>query len=148
MPVRQSSAVWKGNLKEGKGTIKLGSGAFEGQYSFATRFENGTGTNPEELIAAAHAGCFSMALSAGLGKAGITPDSIQTTAKVNLEKQGEGFTITRIDLVCEAKIPDIEPAAFKKFAEDAKTNCPVSKALAGPKISLDARLLQPAGAAR
>jgi lipoyl-dependent peroxiredoxin len=148
MPIRQSSAIWNGNLKEGKGTIKLGSGAFEGQYSFGTRFESGKGTNPEELIAAAHAGCFSMALSAGLGKAGITPDSIQTTAKVNLEKQGEGFAITRIDLVCDAKIPDIEPAVFKKHAEDAKANCPVSKALAGTKISLDARLLQPAGAER
>ena len=148
MPVRQSSAVWKGNLKEGKGTIKLGSGAFEGQYSFGTRFENGQGTNPEELIAAAHAGCFSMALSAGLGKAGITPDSIQTTAKVNLEKQAEGFAITRIDLVCEAKITDIDQATFTKHAEAAKTNCPVSKVLSGAKISLDAKLLQPAGAGR
>src|SRR5437773_8951953 len=108
MPARTANARWEGGLKDGKGSMRLGGGAFEGQYSFATRFENGTGTNPEELIAAAHAGCFSMALSAGLGKAGITPDSIQTTAKVNLEKQGEGFTITRIDLVCEAKIPDIE----------------------------------------
>lgn len=146
MPVRQSSAVWKGSLKEGKGTIKLGSGAFEGQYSFGTRFENGTGTNPEELIAAAHAGCFSMALSAGLGKAGITPDSIQTTAKVHLEKQETGFSITRIDLVCEAKIPNTDPATFKKHAEDAKANCPVSKVLAGAKISLEAKLLQPATA--
>lgn len=146
MPTRQSTAIWKGNLKEGKGTLKLGSGAWEGQYSFDTRFENGKGTNPEELVAAAHAGCFSMALSMELGKAGITPDSIQTTAKVNLEKQGEGFAISRIDLVCEAKIADIESAAFKKIAEVAKTSCPVSKALAGPKITLDAKLLQPAGA--
>lgn len=148
MPVRQSQAIWKGNLKEGKGTIKLGSGAFEGPYSFCTRFEDGRGTNPEELIAAAESGCFSMALSAGLGKAGFVPESIQTTAKVNLEKQGEGFAITRIDLVCEAKIPNIDQATFKKHADDAKANCPVSKALAGPKITLDAKLLQPVGAGR
>ena len=146
MPTRQASAVWKGGLKDGKGTVKLGSGAFEGQYSFSTRFENGKGTNPEELIGAAHAGCFSMALSAGLGKAGITPESIQTTANVNLEKQGESFAITRIDLVTEAKIPNIDQATFKKHAEDAKANCPVSRALAGTKITLDAKLLQPVGA--
>ncbi len=149
MPVRQANAVWKGGLKDGKGTIKLGSGAYEGPYSFSSRFEEGKpGTNPEELIAAAEAGCFSMALSAGLGKAGITPESIQTTAKVSLEKQGEGFAITRIDLVCEARIPKIDAATFKKHAEDAKANCPVSKALAGPKITLDAKLLQPAAAPR
>jgi lipoyl-dependent peroxiredoxin len=148
MPVRQSHAVWKGGLKDGKGTIKLGSGAFEGQYSFSTRFEEGKGTNPEELIASAEAGCFSMALSAGLGKAGFTPESIQTTAKVSLEKQGEGFAITRIDLVTEAKIPNIDQATFRKHAEDAKAGCPVSKALSGTKISLDAKLLQPVGAAR
>lgn len=141
MPTRQSTAVWKGNLKEGAGTIRLGSGAWEGRYSFTSRFENGTGTNPEELVAAAHAGCFSMALSLELGKAGFTPQSIQTTAKVSIEKQGEGFTITRIDLVCEAKIDGIEPAAFQRSAESAKANCPVSKALAGPRITLDARLL-------
>lgn len=146
MPVRQAHAIWKGGLKEGKGTIKLGSGAYEGQYSFGTRFEEGSGTNPEELIAAAEAGCFSMALSAGLGKAGFKPESIQTTAKVSLEKQGEGFGISRIDLITEAKIPNIDPAQFKKFAEDAKANCPVSKALAGTRINLEARLLQPAGA--
>lgn len=146
MPVRQSEAVWKGNLKEGKGTIKLGSGAFEGQYSFGTRFENGKGTNPEELIAAAEAGCFSMALSAGLGKSGFTPESIHTIAKVSLDKQGEGFAITRIDVVCEARIPNIDDKTFRKHAEDAKANCPVSKSLAGTKINLDARLLQTAGA--
>lgn len=152
MLTRQSTAIWKGDLKKGKGTIKLGSapapGAWEGQYSFTSRFENGTGTNPEELVAAAHAACFSMALSLELGKAGITPDSIQTTAKVNLEKQAEEFTITRIDLVCQAKIADIEPAAFERIAEEAKMSCPVSKALAGPKITLDAKLLQPVSAAR
>src|SRR5687767_10602111 len=127
MPVRQADAVWNGGLKDGKGTIKLGSGAFSGSYSFGTRFEDGKGTNPEELIAAAHAGCFSMALSAGLGKAGFTPESIQTNAKVHLEKQGEGFAITRIDLVTEAKIPNIDQATFKKHADDAKAGCPVSK---------------------
>ncbi len=148
MPVRNASAVWKGGLKDGKGTVKLGSGAFEGQYSFATRFEQGKGTNPEELIGAAHAGCFSMALSAGLGKAGFTPESIQTTAKVTLDKQGEGFAITRIDLVTEAKIPNIDQNTFRKHAEEAKANCPVSKALAGTKINLDAKLLQMAGAGR
>ena len=146
MPVRHADAVWNGGLKDGKGTIKLGSGAFSGSYSFGTRFEDGKGTNPEELIAAAHAGCFSMALSAGLGKAGFAPESIQTNAKVHLEKQGEGFAITRIDLVTEAKIPNIDQATFKKHADDAKAGCPVSKALAGAKISLDAKLLQPAAA--
>src|SRR5258705_9030355 len=112
---RKASAVWQGGLKDGKGRISTDSGVLDNsQYSFSTRFEEGRGTNPEELIAAAEAGCFSMALSAGLGKAGIVPDSIQTTAKVNLEKQGEGFAITRIDLVCEAKIPNIDQATFKK----------------------------------
>ena len=146
MPVRQAEAIWKGDLKGGKGTIKLGSGAFDGQYSFGTRFENGRGTNPEELIAAAEAGCFSMALSAGLGKSGFTPESIHTIAKVSLDKQGEGFAITRIDLVVEAKIPNIDEQTFRKHAEDAKANCPVSKSLAGTKINLDAKLLQTAGA--
>jgi len=146
MPVRQSEAQWNGNLKDGTGTIKLGSGAFEGQYSFSTRFESGRGTNPEELIAAAEAGCFSMALSAGLGKSGFAPESIHTIAKVSLDKQGEGFAITRIDLVVEAKIPNIDEKTFRKHAEDAKANCPVSKSLAGTKINLDAKLLQPAGA--
>jgi osmotically inducible protein OsmC len=148
MPTRQAQAIWKGGLKDGRGTVKLGSGAFEGQYSFSTRFEEGRGTNPEELIAAAEAGCFSMALSAGLGKAGFTPESIQTNAKVSLDKQGEGFAITRIDLICEAKIPDIDQGAFRKHADDAKANCVVSKALAGTKITLDAKLLTPVGAGR
>src|SRR6266508_3254972 len=98
MATRTGSAVWEGTLKEGKGTMKLESGAFEGQYSFSSRFESGTGTNPEELIAAAHAGCFSMAFSAGLGKAGFTPNSIRTTARVHLNKVGEGFEINKIEL--------------------------------------------------
>lgn len=141
MAARTAEAEWKGNLREGKGTMKLGSGAYEGPYSFASRFENGAGTNPEELIGAAHAGCFSMALSAGLGRAGFTPTRIHTTARVHLEKVGEGFGITRIELNTEAQIPGIEDATFQKHAEDAKKGCPVSKALAGVQISLTAKLV-------
>ena len=140
MPVRKASAVWEGNLKEGHGTVKLGSGAYEGQYSFGSRFEEGTGTNPEELIGAAHAGCFSMALSAGLGRAGFTPTRVATTAKVHLEKGDAGFSITRIELETEAAVPGIDESTFQEQAETAKANCPVSKALAGAQISLNARL--------
>jgi osmotically inducible protein OsmC len=141
MPARTSEAEWKGNLQEGKGTIKLGSGAYEGQYSFSSRFERGVGTNPEELIAAAHAGCFSMALSAGLSKGGFPPTRVHTKATVHLEKAGEGFGITRIELDTEAQVPGIDAAAFAKFADDAKKGCPVSKVLAGAQISLNAKLL-------
>jgi osmotically inducible protein OsmC len=141
MAARTSEAEWKGDLLHGKGSIKLGSGAYEGQYSFSSRFESGTGTNPEELIAAAHAGCFSMALSAGLGKGGFTPTRIHTTATVHLEKVGEGFSITRIDLNTEAEIPGIDAATFAKFADDAKKGCPVSKVLAAAQISLTAKLV-------
>ena len=140
MAVRNAEAVWEGGLKDGKGRVKLGSGAYEGQYSFGSRFESGTGTNPEELIGAAHAGCFSMAFSAGLGKAGITPQRIHTTAKVHLEKVGEGFKITRIQLDCDAVIPGVDEATFRQHAEDAKKGCPVSQALAGTQIELNARL--------
>ena len=140
MPSRTSSARWEGSLKEGKGTMKMESGAYEGPYSFPSRFESGNGTNPEELIAAAHAGCYSMAFSAGLGKAGFTPKSVDTQATVTLEAVEGGFGITKIDLVMEAVIPDIDEAAFQKQAEDAKNGCPVSKALAGPTISLKATL--------
>lgn len=139
--VRTSKAQWNGSLKEGNGTVALGSGAFDGAYSFGSRFENGTGTNPEELIAAAHAGCFSMALSAGLGKAGFSPTRISTDAKVHLEKVGEGFGITRIDLVTEAEIPGVDEATFKSHAEDAKKNCPVSKALSAVEVTLSATLV-------
>src|SRR3954470_20953239 len=104
MPVRQAEAIWEGGLKDGKGNVKLGSGAYNGPYSFKSRFEDGTGTNPEELIAAAHAGCFSMALSAGLGKAGTPPKRVHTTAKLNFEKTAAGFSVTRIDLVTEAEV--------------------------------------------
>lgn len=138
MAIRNSSAEWKGTLREGAGTMKLGSGAYEGPFTFASRFENGPGTNPEELIGAAQAGCFSMFLSALLTKAGFTPTSIRTTATVHL---GDGPTITLIELNCEAEVPGIEDAAFQEQAAAAKQNCPVSKALAGPEITLKATLL-------
>src|SRR3954447_2275407 len=108
MPVRSAKAVWEGGLKDGQGKVSLGSGAFEGKYSFASRFEEAGGTNPEELIAAAHAGCFSMALSAALGRANFTPERIHTTAAVHLEKVGDAFAITRIELDCEATVPGID----------------------------------------
>jgi osmotically inducible protein OsmC len=141
MAVRSSEAEWKGNLREGQGTMKLGSGAYEGAYSYVSRFESGPGTNPEELIGAAHAGCFSMALAAGLSKAGFTPTRVHTTAKVHLEPVEGGFGITKIELETEAQVPGIDAAAFQQQAEGAKKNCPVSKALAGTQISLTARLL-------
>ncbi len=124
MPVRKANAVWEGSIREGHGTVKLGSGAFEGQYSFSSRFEEGTGTNPEELIGAAHAGCFSMALSAGLGRGGITPTRVATTAKVHLEKVGEGFKITRIELENESVVPGIERRHFQEYARKAKKAAP------------------------
>ena len=142
MAKRTASAVWEGTLKDGKGRVKLGSGAFEGQYSFSSRFEEGTGTNPEELIGAAHAGCFSMALAAGLTRAGFNPTRISTTASVSLGKVGEGFKITSIELNTEAEVPGIEEGAFLEQAETAKKNCPVSQALAGTEISLNAKLLK------
>jgi osmotically inducible protein OsmC len=120
--------------------MRLGSGAFEGQYSFSSRFEEGTGTNPEELIAAAHAGCFSMALSAGLERAGFPPDSVETSARVHLERGDSGFQISRIDLVCNASVPGIDDAAFQEQAQTAKATCPVSKALAAVDIQLEATL--------
>ncbi len=141
MPVRSSSAVWNGNLLQGSGTMKLGSGAYEGAYSFPSRFESGQGTNPEELIAAAHAGCYSMAFSATLGKAGFEAKRVSTTAHVHLEKVGEGFAITKIELVMEAEVPGIDNAAFQTHAEAAKKGCPVSKALAGAEITLSAKLV-------
>src|SRR5438445_2639213 len=130
MATRKGSAVWEGTLREGKGTVKLGSGAFEGNYSFVSRFEEGTGTNPEELIGAAHAGCFSMALAAGLTRAGLNPKRISTTANVSLEKVGESFKITTILLDTEAEVPGIDQSSFLDHAQSAKTNCPVSQALA------------------
>jgi lipoyl-dependent peroxiredoxin len=141
MPARSASAVWQGDLKSGKGTMRLGSGAFEGQFSFASRFEEGTGTNPEELAGAAHAGCFSMAFSNELSKAGFVPTRVATTAKVHLEKGEAGFSISRIDLDCEAQVPRIDAAKFRELAEGAKKNCPISKLFTGATINLSARLV-------
>jgi osmotically inducible protein OsmC len=140
MAIRTAKAQWDGNLREGKGTMRLGSGAFEGPYSYPSRFEDGQGTNPEELIGAAHAGCFSMALAAALTKAGHAPRSIRTSARVHLDKVGDGFEITAIELDAEGDVPGIDAQAFQTQAEAAKRNCPVSKALAGVKISLKATL--------
>lgn len=141
MAVRTSEATWEGNLKEGKGKMKVGAGAYEGPFSFASRFESGSGTNPEELIAAALAGCFSMALSAGLGKNGFNPTRVKTVAKAHLEKVGEGFKITRMELNSEAEVPGIDKAKFNEIAEATKKGCPVSQALAGTEITLNAKLL-------
>jgi osmotically inducible protein OsmC len=141
MAVRTARAVWEGNLQAGKGKMSLGSGAFEGQYSFSSRFEDGVGTNPEELIGAAHAGCFSMAFAATLSGSGFEPKSVRTTAKVHLIKKDGGFVIPTIDLETEAAVPGIDAAKFQELAETAKKNCPVSKALAGVEIKLTAKLV-------
>jgi osmotically inducible protein OsmC len=135
MVARKADAEWLGDLRSGQGRVSLGSGAYSGPYSFRSPFESGDGTNPEELIGAAHAGCFSMALAAGLSAAGHKPERIHTTATVHIEQQGGGFAIPRIQLVTEARIPGIDASEFKKQAETAKANCPVSKALAGTKTS-------------
>ena len=140
MATRTADARWEGTLKDGKGTMRFGSGAYEGQYSFASRFEEGDGTNPEELIGAASAGCFSMSLSSAISKAGHTPESIATSAKVHLEKVGEAFSITRIELTTEASVPGLGADEFLTYAEGAKANCPVSRALGGVEISLQASL--------
>jgi lipoyl-dependent peroxiredoxin len=142
MAVRTARAQWDGSLQDGKGTMALGSGAFQGQYSFASRFEEGTGTNPEELIAAAHAGCFSMALTAALGRNGFNPQGVKTEARVQLLKQEAGFAITRIELDTEARVAGIDEAKFQEIAEAAKKGCPVSKALAGTEIVLKARRVE------
>jgi osmotically inducible protein OsmC len=137
---RKASAVWTGGLKDGKGTISTDSGVLsETQYSFSTRFEDGIGTNPEELIAAAHAGCFSMALSGQLGRAGLTAESIRTTAAVKLEKVGEAFAITAVHLDVTAKVPGADQEAFETAANNAKAGCPVSKVL-NAEITMEARL--------
>ncbi|MBS1810846.1 MAG: OsmC family protein [Acidobacteria bacterium] len=141
MPVRTAEAEWTGTVTEGRGSVKLGSGAFEGAYSFRSRMEDGVGTNPEELIGAAHAGCFSMALSGQLTRAGITPTRIHTTAQVRFDKVDAGFAITNITLNTEVEAPGLEDAAFQQHAQEAKMNCPVSKALAGTQINLQAKLL-------
>ncbi len=137
---RTGSAVWKGGLKDGKGTVSTASGVLKDtQYSFSTRFENGEGTNPEELIAAAHAGCFSMALSAQLGEANMKAESINTTATVTLEKTDAGFTVTKSHLDVTAKIPDADKAAFDKAANNAKAGCPISRLLKA-EITMNAKL--------
>lgn len=141
MAIRSAKAEWKGSLQEGQGTMALGSGAFEGAYSFASRFEEGKGTNPEELIGAAHAGCFSMALAAALGRNGFKPERVATSAKVRLGKVDEAFAITSIELETEARVPGIDDAKFQELADGAKKGCPVSKALAGTEIKLTAKLV-------
>ena len=141
MALRTGEAEWNGTIREGTGRLRLGSGAFEGAYSYRSRMEDGPGTNPEELIAAAHAGCFSMALSAGLSRAGYEPRRIRTDARVRFEPVEGGFAITRIDLETEAEVPGIDEESFREQAETAKANCPVSKALASVGIGLEARLV-------
>ena len=137
---RTASAHWAGGLKDGKGTVSTGSGVLkDAQYSFSTRFENGAGTNPEELIAAAHAGCFSMALSAELGRAGMTPESIDTTAALTMEKTDAGFTITAIHLETKVRMPGADRQKFEEVAQSAKKNCPVSRVL-NANITLAATL--------
>ena len=140
MPKRTSSAVWDGDLKGGKGTMRVGRTGYEGPYSFASRFEQGSGTNPEELIAAAHAGCYSMALSGDLGAAGHSPRRVSTRANVTVEKHGGGFKITLIELETEAEVPGIDRDAFMKIAEGTKSGCPVSQALSAVPITLKATL--------
>ena len=141
MITRKSSAVWNGTLKGGNGSLKLGSGAFEGQYSFSSRFENGTGTNPEELIGAAEAACYSMALSANLEKAGTPATRISTNARVNLDRGDSGFRIVSIELDTDAQVPGIDNAKFQEQAELTKKTCPISQALTGTEIKLNAKLV-------
>ena len=140
MTIRKAEAGWTGSLREGRGEIALESGAFRGPYTFKSRFEDGKETNPEELLGAAHAGCFTMALTALLARQQLAPTRIHTTASVHLEQVPGGFSIPRIELRTRATIPGIDAAKFAALAADAKQNCPVSKALAGVEISLDAAL--------
>lgn len=141
MPIRSAEAVWEGDLQGGKGSMRFGGGAFDGQYSFGSRFEEGAGTNPEELIAAAHAGCFSMFLSGSLTRAGHPPKRVQTTARVRLEKVGDAWTITGSELTTEAEVPGVDEATFSELADGAKRNCPVSRLLQAAEITLDAKLV-------
>ena len=140
MPERKAEAQWRGSLKDGSGTMRVGSGSFNGAYSFSSRMENGTGTNPEELIGAAEAGCFSMAFANELSQAGHTAQEIHTTASVHFERGEKGWGIARIELVTEGAVPGVDEATFQSLAEKAKQNCPVSKALAATQISLKATL--------
>jgi osmotically inducible protein OsmC len=140
MPTRTATAQWTGSLREGRGELELESGAFKGPYTFKSRFEQGAETNPEELLGAAHAGCFTMALTALLARQQLAPTRIVTTAAVHIEQAPGGFTIPRIDLRTRASIPGIDAEKFAALAAEAKQNCPVSKALAGAEITLDAAL--------
>ena len=140
MPTRTAEAIWTGTIKDGNGQIRLGTGRLEAPYSFASRFESGDGTNPEELIGAAEAGCFSMALSLMLEKEGYPPEQITSKAAVTIDKQGEGFAITGIALKMKARVPGIDEETFQRIAEQAKQGCPVSKALSGTTIELQAHL--------
>jgi lipoyl-dependent peroxiredoxin len=143
MPKRKAEARWDGSLETGEGTMRMASGSYEGPYSFQSRFEEGDGTNPEELIAAAHAGCFSMKFSGELGEAGHDPESVETNATVHLEKAGDGFAIKRIVLDTRARVPGIEEEDFQRLAEAAKAGCPVSQALGGVgSIEVKAELVQ------
>lgn len=142
MPVRKAEATWEGSLREGKGTMKLGSGAWDGPYSFGTRFEEDPGTNPEELVGAALAGCFSMAFSADLGRAGYTPTRVHTTAEVHFSKTDAGFRVTRIGLDMQATVPGIAEDEFQQVAEGAKKGCPISNLLTGAEITLRASLVK------
>lgn len=140
MPIRTAEAEWQGKLSDGHGTMHFDG--YDGPYTFASRFEQGEGTNPEELIGAAHAGCFSMALSGELVKAGFPPERIHTTARVHIDKDENGFSITAIDLATDARVPGIDNATFLRIANEAKAGCPVSRALGAVPINLDARLEQ------
>ncbi|HEX7072002.1 MAG TPA: OsmC family protein [Rhodothermales bacterium] len=142
MPIRKANAVWEGDLKNGKGRMAFGGGAFEGAYNFGSRFEEGPGTNPEELIAAAHAGCYSMALSNELAKAGFTPTRVATTANVHLEMLETGPTVTRIVLKADCEVPGIDQATFDEKVEFARTHCPISRLLKAAQIEVQATLKQ------
>jgi osmotically inducible protein OsmC len=140
MPTRTAQAKWEGSIGEGSGTMALGSGAFEGPYSFKSRMQDGSGTNPEELLGAAHAGCFSMALSVILSMGDTPPESIETSAKVHFEKVGDGWGITLVALTTRGRVPGLDQEGFEKATQAAKENCPVSKALTGTEITLEATL--------
>jgi lipoyl-dependent peroxiredoxin len=142
MPTRSASADWSGSLTEGDGEMSFGSGVYTGAYTYKSRFEEGQGTNPEELIGAAHAGCFSMALAGELANQGTPPESVHTDARVTIAKSGEGFAITKVELATQARVPGIDPKGFLDAAHAAKEGCPVSKALAGVEIELHASLEQ------
>lgn len=142
MPTQRAEAAWHGTFREGEGKMRLGSGAFEGGYSYRSRMEDGPGTNPEELLGAAHAGCFSMSLARRLEAAGYPPERIHTEARVRFGRQGEGYAISRIDLSTEAEVPGAGEDVFFEKAEAAKKDCAISKALAGVEINLEARLVQ------